>query len=77
MIYIYIFFFYRSTVDYSGSDLTLLCREATLLAIRRTDRDERLSISLQMLQEARDKVKPMSTMGKSKFAEWNKKFGTS
>ena len=65
----------KETADYSGSDLTLLCREAIMAAIRRTEKDESLSISVEMLFAAKEKVKP-STGGRTKFTEWNKKFGS-
>ena len=65
----------KETKDYSGSDLTMLCREGILTAIRRTEKDESLEISLDILLQAKEKVKP-STASRAKFNDWNNKFGS-
>ena len=65
----------RDTAGYSGSDLTLLCKEATLASLRRAQDDTKLEITVEMLKAAKQLVKP-STGDQRKFAEWNRKFGT-
>ena len=65
----------RDTSGYSGSDLTLVCREATLAALRLAEEDTKLEITLDMLKTAKNTVKP-STGDQRKFIEWNKKCGT-
>merc|ERR1712059_220728 len=66
----------RETRGYSGSDLTHLCREATLSAMRRTSEDTQLEITMDLLMEARQLVKPSPSSNSRKFAEWNKNFGS-
>ena len=65
----------RETAGYSGSDLTLLCKEATLASLRRAQDDTKLEITVEMLKAAKNLVKP-STGDHRKFGEWNRKFGT-
>ena len=65
----------RDTGGYSGSDLTLMCREATLAALREAQEDTRLEITVEMLRAAKNLVKP-SAGDQRKFVEWNKRFGT-
>jgi katanin p60 ATPase-containing subunit A1 len=65
----------RETAGYSGSDLTQMCREATLAALRAASEDTKLDISMDMLKAARTLVKP-SFGDHRKFAEWNRKFGS-
>ena len=65
----------RDTGGYSGSDLTLMCREATLAALREAKEDTSLEITVEMLRTAKNLVKP-SAGDQRKFVEWNKRFGT-
>ena len=65
----------RDTAGYSGSDLTLVCREATLAALREAREDTKLEITVEMLRAARQLVKP-SAGDQRRFVEWNKKCGT-
>ena len=65
----------RETGGYSGSDLTQMCREATMAALRAASEDTKLDISMDMLKAARTLVKP-SFGDHRKFAEWNRKFGS-
>ena len=65
----------RETAGYSGSDLTLLCKEATLASLRRAKDDTKLEITVEMLKAAKHLVKP-STGDQRKFGDWNNKFGT-
>ena len=65
----------RETAGYSGSDLTLLCKEATLASLRRAKDDTSLEITVEMLKAAKHLVKP-STGDQRKFGDWNNKFGT-
>ena len=65
----------RDTAGYSGSDLTQMCREATMAALREAAEDTKLDISMEMLKNAKTLVKP-SFGEHRKFAEWNRKFGS-
>ena len=65
----------RETAGYSGSDLTNVCRGATLAALRRAQQDTQLDITMEMLRAAKTLVKP-SAGDQRKFVEWNKKFGS-
>ena len=65
----------KDTMGYSGSDLTMMCKEATLAALRQAKEDTKLEITVDMLKTARNLVKP-SAGDQRKFVEWNRKFGT-
>ena len=65
----------KDTMGYSGSDLTMMCKEATLAALRQAKEDTKLEITVEMLKTARNLVKP-SAGDQRKFVEWNRKFGT-
>ena len=66
----------KDTKNYSGSDLTMLCREATLAALRAAPADtSRLDVTVELLYQARERVKPTTTNQKM-FTEWNEKFGS-
>jgi katanin p60 ATPase-containing subunit A1 len=66
----------RDTKNYSGSDLTMVCREATLAALRAAPADSsRLDITLELLLQAKERVKP-TTLNQKMFTDWNEKFGS-
>jgi katanin p60 ATPase-containing subunit A1 len=66
----------KDTKNYSGSDLTMLCREATLAALRTAPAESnRLDVTMELLYQAKERVKPTTTNQKM-FTEWNEKFGS-